>query len=149
LSKELQMRGIFITAALAGATVLAAPASAQQDTGKRFSVALEGEQVTFGGDLDGTGTASIRINAGRGEICYTLRVRNIETATLAHIHEGQEGENGPVVVDFVPPASGSSSGCVIVGRALAMEIIRDPSDYYVVVHNDEFPAGALRGQLGR
>ena len=143
------MRGFFITAALAATTILSAPASAQQDTGKRFSVALEGEQVTFGGDLDGTGTASIRINAGRGQVCYTIRVRNIETATLAHIHEGPDGQNGPVVVDFNPPASGSSSGCVNVGRELAREIIQTPSDYYVVVHNDEFPAGALRGQMGR
>lgn len=143
------MRGFLITAALAATTLLSAPAFAQRDTGKRFSVALEGEQVTFGGDLDGTGNARIRINPGRGEICYTLTVRRIETATLAHIHEGLEGENGPVVVDFMPPASGSSSGCVTVGRELAQEIIRTPSDYYVVVHNDAFPAGALRGQLGR
>ena len=143
------MRGLFITAALAATTILSVPVSAKQNTGKTLSTTLEGEQVTFGGDLDGTGTARIRINVGRGEICYTLTVRRIETATLAHIHEGLEGENGPVVVDFVPPASGSSSGCLFVGRELAMEITRTPSDYYVVVHNDEFPAGALRGQLGR
>ena len=143
------MRGFLMTATLVATTLVSAPASAQQNTGKRFSVALEGEQVTFGGDLDGTGTARIRINPGRGEICYTLTAQMIQTATLAHIHEGPEGGNGPVIVDFIPPASGSSSGCVSVGRELAKEIVQTPSDYYVVVHNAEFPAGALRGQLGR
>jgi hypothetical protein len=29
-----------------------------------------------------------------------------------------------------------------------MELIRNPEDYYINVHNAEFPGGALRGQLG-
>lgn len=143
------MRDKIMVATAAAAVLLSGTAFAQDATGRKFSVPLEGEQVTFGGDLDGNGTASIRINPGRSEVCYTINVRGIATATLAHIHEGPAGGNGPVVVDFAPPASGTSSGCVSVSRELAREIIQTPSDYYVVVHNADFPAGALRGQIER
>lgn len=143
------MRGSFMTFVAAGATLLAGTAFAQDNTGRKFTTQLEGEQITRPADPDGTGTASIRVNAGKGEVCYTLTVRNIAPATAAHIHEGAPGTDGPVVVEFAPPTSGTSSGCVQVGRELAREIIVEPSDYYVVVHNAEFPAGALRGQMAR
>jgi hypothetical protein len=40
-----------------------------------------------------------------------------------------------------------SQGCLSISRELAMEFIRSPEDYYINVHNSEFPSGALRGQL--
>ncbi len=42
-----------------------------------------------------------------------------------------------------------SEGCVKVDRALALEILKRPADYYVNVHNAEFPGGAVRGQLAK
>ena len=83
-------------------------------------------------------------------LCYELSVSGIAPpATGAHIHEAPPGEAGDVVVTLQPPTTdGFSSGCVEVGRALAKDILKNPSDYYVNVHNAEYPAGALRGQLG-
>jgi len=69
--------------------------------------------------------------------------------TAAHIHEAPAGAPGPVVVTLAPPTSGESSGCVSADRELIVEILRDPAAYYVNVHNAEFPAGAVRGQLSR
>jgi hypothetical protein len=54
-----------------------------------------------------------------------------------------------VIIPLNAPNNGTSSGCAAVSRELALEIIRDPADYYVNVHNAEFPGGALRGQLDR
>jgi hypothetical protein len=99
------------------------------------------------GDPDGSGTAVIRVNPGQSEICYDLQVSGIAPATAAHIHEAPAGRAGPVVVTLEAPADGSSSGCVAVDREQAKEILEDSSDFYVNVHNAEFPGGALRGQL--
>ncbi len=143
------MRKTHMVAMATGAALLSSAALAQSSRPTLFTVMLQGEQVTRAADEDGTGTARIRIKADRGQLCYTLTARNIDTATLAHIHEGAPGTDGPVVVDLVPPVRGASTGCVNVGKQLATEIAMTPGDYYVVVHNAEFPAGALRGQMGR
>jgi hypothetical protein len=141
-----------IIATAAAATLLAVtPALAGPDKqgATVFQVTLQGEnEVPTKGDLDGTGRATIRINPRKGEICYNLRVAGIQPATAAHIHEAPAGTAGPVVVGLTAPTSGTSKGCVAISEARANEIIADPADYYVNVHNAQFPGGALRGQLG-
>jgi hypothetical protein len=143
------MRKTYMVAMATGAALLSSAALAQNSRPALFTVSLEGEQITRAADEDGSGTARIRIKADRGEVCYTLTARDIDTATAAHIHEGAPGTDGPVVVHFEPPVRGTSTGCVNVGTELATEIATTPGDYYVVVHNAEFPAGAIRGQMGR
>jgi hypothetical protein len=136
--------------ALTGVAVLSTVPPALADGGGRpLSTALSGAMEVPGpGDPDGTGTARLRVNPGQGEICYELTVSGIDPARAAHIHEARTGAAGPVVVTLAAPTSGSSSACVSVRRELAREIVRNPEDYYVNVHNVPFPAGALRGQLG-
>lgn len=140
----------YIAAILSGAAIVATPLLARESSGRPFNVTLEGAQeVPVPGDPDGTGTASIRINPGQGQLCYSLRVSGIDPATAAHVHEAPAGTAGPVVVGLQAPTGGSSNGCVAIGRELAKEIIADPADYYVNVHNATYPGGALRGQLSR
>lgn len=123
--------------------------------GRPFSTTLTGEaEVTAAGvpnqgDLDGTGTAHLTLNQGQGEICYELHVSGIAPATAAHIHVGASTTTGPVVVPLAAPTSGSSSGCATVDPALIKAIRQNPENYYVNVHNAEFPGGALRGQLSK
>jgi CHRD domain len=90
------------------------------------------------------------VNAGLGEMCWNIEVQNITLlATATHIHVGPVGVAGPVVIPLTAPdASGTSSGCTNVDRSLAIAIVRDPAAYHVNVHNVDFPAGAVRGQLG-
>ncbi len=134
------------------AVTLAVPAIAAPPvgTGVPFVVEMTGAAEAPGpGDPDGGGTARFRLNPGLGEVCYELEVDNIEAAAAAHIHVAPEGSPGPVVVTLSAPSDGASSGCATgVDRVLILDIIRNPQDYYVNVHNAEFPAGAVRGQLG-
>ena len=126
------------------------PASAEE-VGVPFKVELTGEAevnaagVPNQGDLDGTGTAIVTINPGTGEVCWTIEVAGVEPITAAHIHFAPATAPGPVVVPLNPYVG----GCTDVDRDLALAIITDPTAYYVNVHNDPYPAGALRGQLDR
>lgn len=121
--------------------------------GRQFAIEMSGAaEVPGPADPDGSGTANLRFNPGKGEVCFELTVSNIVLpATGAHIHAGSATESGDIVVplDPAPDASGSSSGCVSADRALIEAILQNPAGYYVNVHNEEFPAGAVRGQLSK
>jgi hypothetical protein len=150
------MRRVIVLLLLVAGLVVTLAATAFADGGGRpFTTTLTGEaEVTAAGvpnqgDLDGSGTASLTLNPGQGEICYELSVSGIEPATAAHIHVGASTTTGPVVVPLAAPTSGFSSGCASVDRDLILAILRNPENYYVNVHNTPFSAGALRGQLGK
>ena len=137
---------VFVFVSLAvGAFVQAVSAA---DRGRPLSASLTGAaEVPGPGDPDGSGTAAVTVNRGRGQICYTLTVQGIAPSTAAHIHVGTPDVAGPVVVGLVPPTLGTASACAEVDRALGAAIAKNPQNYYVNVHNPEYPAGALRGQL--
>jgi len=100
------------------------------------------------GDEDGSGTATITIDPDTGEVCYDLTVEGIQPVTASHIHIGAAGESGDVVVPLdVDGFEGSSSDCVDASDADLDAIIANPAGYYVNIHTEDFPAGAIRGQL--
>lgn len=135
---------------IAVATLPAAVAAAD-DGGRPFLTDLTGAQEAPGpGDPDGTGTASLRVNIGQREICYALTVDGLDGSVVgAHIHRAPAGVPGPIVVPLAAPVAGSSAACATVDRDLARDIAVNPEDYYVNVHTNLFPAGAVRGQLSR
>jgi hypothetical protein len=129
---------------VAGVIVLGGPALA----GAMLTANMTGpNEVPEPGDPDGSGTADLNLIPKRERICYTLTVQNIEPATDAHIHKGTSTVAGPIVKALRAPSTGSSQGCVRLDRAKIMKIKNNPSGYYVNVHNDDFPNGAVRGQL--
>lgn len=99
------------------------------------------------GDPDGSGTAGVTIDIEVGEVCYEIEVSDIAEPTMAHIHRGAAGETGGVAVNFNTPEHGMS-GCVTgTDPGVIEEIIENPGNFYVNVHNEEYPGGAVRGQL--
>jgi hypothetical protein len=133
------------TAAIVG-TVFVGPAHAATSA---ISVVMTGSQEAPNpGDPDGVGSAFITLNSDTGQVCVRFHVHNVATPiTAAHIHRGQPGVAGPVVVPLPAPTSGFSSGCVAASPTLVQAIISNPSAYYVNVHNAPYPGGAVRGQL--
>lgn len=144
----MRVRVILVLAALAVAsTLLAAPAQAG---GRPLSATLRGAaEVPGPGDSDGFGTASLTINPGQRTVCFRLTLQGIALPfTAAHIHAGAAGVAGLVVVTL--NVNGATQGCVSrVSRSLLIDVIQHPAAYSVNVHTTDFPAGALRGQLGR
>lgn len=111
---------------------------------------LAGENEVPGpGDDDGEGSFS-GIVVSQTTICYQLEVTDVEGVTAAHIHEGDPDEAGDVVVPLEAPVDGSSAACATdLDPVLVDRIAETPSDFYVNVHSDAHPDGAVRGQLAR
>ncbi|MDQ3107719.1 MAG: DUF4394 domain-containing protein [Actinomycetota bacterium] len=116
-------------------------------TAPDFTVDLRGSKEVPGpGDADGNGFGLFDFTDD--EICFNLKVNSIGTATAAHIHEAPAGQAGPVLVTLkAPDANGTSTACTDVDKAIIADILDDPQNYYVNIHNAEFPGGAVRGQL--
>jgi CHRD domain len=132
---------------LLGSLALAGVALAAET---RLSATLAG--VTEGenpGDPDGSGSAAITLDPETGEACWELSAEGIGAVMQSHVHVGGEGESGDVVVPLdVDGFEGTSEGCASDQEADVLQaIIDDPAGYYVNLHTEEFPAGAIRGQL--
>jgi CHRD domain len=127
----------------------------------QLTARLSGANEVPPADPDGSGLALVR--TGRERVCFAVGWTAISPPIFAHIHAGPAGTNGPVVVLFFdvpelaagPPAElpatiSAVAGCVEdQDPAVLRDIRRRPRDYYVNVHNAEFPDGAIRGQLRR
>lgn len=96
------------------------------------------------GDPDGFGVADLLIDTTALTIDWNFMTANISLPlTGAHIHQNVFGQNGTVVVNFGAQLSGSG----LYDTDLA-NIVANPTNFYVSLHNADFPNGALRGQIG-
>lgn len=154
------MQAKFLTLSLPVALALAAaagPAIAKADKehhgGVKLSATLSGanevnaQGVRNQGDPDGTGSFSGRLVPGQGQLCYTLTSSGIDAPTMAHIHTGAAGVNGPVFVALSELATGEH--CIAVDKEKATALVAKSQDFYVNIHNAAFPGGAVRGQLAK
>jgi CHRD domain len=107
----------------------------------------EGKAV---GDPDGFGVSFLQPKGS--SVDYSLAWVNIGAPTLGHVHQGRFGQNGPVKVTLfatpIPQNIFAVSGTVDeLDPALTNEIRHNPSGFYSNLHTEEFPGGAVRGQL--
>lgn len=132
---------------VAGCETVAEPTAAA--VGTTYTASLTGAaEVPGPGDPNGSGMAEISIvDEVVDQVCYEITVTGIAPATAAHIHRGAAGESGPPVVTLEAPSDGEVSGCASSTDPVIDAIKANPSGYYVNVHNEEYPAGAVRGQL--
>lgn len=113
------------------------------------------------GDPDGSGDAAVLF---RGDtVDFALSWQKIGAPTRGHIHIGAAGVNGGIDVVFfeqlapgstdhyvhqVPTSAVGVTGSVKgVDPAVLAAIAADPAGFYVNLHTDDYPAGAVRGQL--
>jgi hypothetical protein len=121
---------------------------------------MSGDQEVPPADPDGDGRGRFRFTVADGELCFQVRFDDIGTPNRGHIHVGDAGVNGAIVVPLFELAGlpaderndalerGELRGCVPADPVVLEQIAANPDGYYCNLHNSRFPAGAIRGQLG-
>lgn len=162
---------IFVIVIVALATIIAIatigfPTSAfagEEEQEQRFITELTGfEEVPPVNDTSAIGVAEFKL--GQDNIMYTINVTDIENVTAAHIHRGQVGENGPIVITLFKkdtPTTAMTTGVLSEGNITATNLegpmagqllsnltsAMQNEQTYVNVHTQQNPNGEIRGQI--
>ena len=133
---------------------------------ERFIAELTGlEQVPPVNDTAAIGVAEFKV--GQDSIMYRINVTDIENVTATHIHSGQVGENGPVVVtlfqeDTPTTTAAATTGVLLSEGNITATNLEGPmagkplstltsamqnEQTYVNVHTQHNPDGEIRGQI--
>ena len=131
-----------------------APSDANPDTDEQDFLA---DIFGFGGGAGGESRFS-EVTSASVELRANVNVAQDQTFTGFHIHSGEAGENGSIVVgpEFGDPET-VAAGAGSLTRTLANtdnvtleaigEILRNPRAFYVNLHTESSPNGFMRGQL--
>jgi CHRD domain len=132
-----------------------------------FHATLSGNNQSPAIDTPAHGTATFTLSSSGKSLRFRLHVDDIENVSMAHIHIGAAGQEGPVAVWLYPshpPAqvkkgkfTGELATGVITARQLQgplkgktiADLVQEikNGDAYVNVHTVQHPAGAIRGQI--
>ncbi|MDG5498838.1 CHRD domain-containing protein [Marinobacter sp. BGYM27] len=114
------------------------------------------------GDAAGSGTAYVfGVDGDTTTLCYVIEVSGIKMVPVkegmaAHIHEARKGKSGSVVANLAGPEDGNAGDCLTEGEkgkfptaeeGIVQRILTNPDDFYINIHNPDYPKGAIRGQL--
>jgi hypothetical protein len=109
-----------------------------------IAVKLTGAEEVPPVSVPGSGSGSFRV-AEDGTISGSVSTEGVE-GTMAHIHRGAKGANGPVIV---PLDKKGNTYSVPAGRKLSPSQLQDlkSGNLYVNVHTARNKGGEVRGQL--
>ena len=146
--RKLSMAGA-VVALIAALTIPAASAAPADQLFARMSGAKE---VPEPGDPNGKGRIDVTLKKQKRKVCFALEFERIEDPTEGHIHKGPKDGTGPVKIRLFRDSEGlpgpTAEGCVRdVRRKTLRTLSRHPDRFYVNLHNDDYPDGAIRGQL--
>jgi CHRD domain len=140
------------------------PAAEQDQQDQEFSGNLTGDSEVPPVTTNATGSAELELNDDGDEMSYDLEVEDIEGVLFAHIHQGSESENGPIVVTLFNATDGPTDeidGTLESGTFTAEDFegplqgqnMTDLVDAieggqaYVNVHTEANPPGEVRGTI--
>jgi hypothetical protein len=141
----------------------AAPAPAAAMHGQKFIAKLTGYNQVPPINTKASGNFEMELSPDGTISNYIINVTNISNVTLAHIHEGEKGINGPIIYTLYKStnAKGEINGILSKGKVysnllegpLAGKYISNLIDLinqgnaYVNVHTKQNPQGEIRGQV--
>lgn len=144
------LKATLATALVLGLVSCGGGDDAPPTTTSTLTSSLSGDQQptpTITGAL-GKGTLSLALpsRALSGSI-----ILNGMTATVAHIHEGEIGVNGAIIVPLTETPAASGTWAVPNGTVLseAQASVFDAGGWYFNAHSAANPTGEIRGQIGR
>jgi hypothetical protein len=147
--------GTAFAVAVAGAA-LAAPSFGAKHGGQLIAN-MNGKQVVPSGEGAPNATAhgTFRVRPKRQRVCYEITFRRTQGAVRGYIFRGRRGQeppnpNRPVVTLFGTPQSSPVAGCATAAAKKPLRRMRKkPRRFHVVLVNQKYENGAVRGQLRR
>jgi CHRD domain len=98
------------------------------------------------GSATGSFTGTLTKSDSGTELNWQLSFNNLTgPGTAAHIHLGEPGKPGPVVVPLCSPCTSGASGTANINATVLAAI--QSNGAYVNVHTKTNPAGEIRGQV--
>jgi hypothetical protein len=157
---------VILIAMLAG-VVLVGAVLAQPLNHAAFVAPMSGDQEVADEPVVTNARGQAVFQLRDGELSYRVTVANLHNTRMAHIHLGEEGVNGPVVVWLYPDGPpfqlipGRFSGVLAEGVITDDDLVGPLEDMtlqdlldamvagntYVNVHTDQYPPGEIRGQI--
>jgi len=154
---------IAVMVIVGGTTIVASKNVFAQVGEKRLIAKLSGKNEVAPKITKSSGTAEFTLGRDGKTITYRVDVKDIDKATMAHIHQGKIGQNGPVVVTLFNASSptGPKSGILARGTITSdklegplkgkqisdlVKLIED-GNAYANVHTQQNPKGEIRGQI--
>ncbi|TLX89114.1 MAG: CHRD domain-containing protein [Thaumarchaeota archaeon] len=162
MSYKKSLHLIVIASALLSLIIVATTNSnltfAQND---KFKAKLKGDNEVPAVSTTATGKAKFKVKDDA--ITYKINITGITDVKMAHIHAGNEGENGDPIVDLLKSGNQNKSqdGVIIGGEITASDLEGSMSGKaltdlqsamasegtYVNIHTSEHPDGEIRGQI--
>jgi CHRD domain len=145
------MKSIMTFAALVAAVLVAAGCASMREKmpdwmpgSGAMKVSLTGAEEVPPAKTDAKGSGTFRV-AQDGTITGSVTTEGVK-GTMAHIHQGAKGQNGPVIV---PLTKNGDTYTVPDGKKLTpaqLEALK-AGNLYVNVHSDRYKGGEIRAQL--
>ena len=102
------------------------------------------EEVPPAAQSSGSGSGSIRVTQD-GSVSGSVTTTGVQ-GTMAHIHQGAKGQNGPVIVPLTKSGDTYTVPAGAKLNASQMQALKD-GNLYVNVHSDKYKGGEVRAQL--
>jgi hypothetical protein len=143
----MKMKKLIAKLVLAGAALALSACSSLPDWmpgSGAIKVTLSGAEEVPPLNVPGSGSGSFRV-ADDGMITGSVTTKDVQ-GTMAHIHRGAKGTNGPVII---PLDKKGDTYSVPAGRKFTAAQIDDlkKGNLYVNVHTARNKGGEVRGQL--
>ena len=116
--------------------------------GTVLAATLTGDQENPPVITGGIGTGTLTLNPDTGGVSGSVNLDGVD-ATVAHIHTGEVGVNGPIIVNLEQTSPGTWT--VPAGSTLTAEQVTalNNGGLYFNAHTPANPNGEVRGQIGR